>query len=107
MNNVNIEYSVTTSQTRTKNGALVDRGANGGIAGLDVRLIAKTNKHVDVQGIDNHRMNDVPIASVGAVVNTWKGNSIAIMHQFAYTGKGKTILSSGQMEAFHQVVHGK
>ena len=52
-------------------------------------------------------MNDIPIVSVGAVVNTQKGNVIAIMHQFAYTGKGKTILSSGQLEAFNQTVHDK
>ena len=107
VNFVNIQYTVTNSQTHIKRGALVDRGANGGIAGSDVRLIAKTNRHVDIQGIDNHRMNDVPIASVGAVVNTQKGEVIAIMHQFAFTGKGKTIISSGQLEAFKQTVHDK
>ena len=107
VNFVNIQYTVTTSQTQTKRGALVDRGANGGIAGSDVRLIAKTDRHVDIQGIDNHRMNDVPIASVGAVVSTQKGDVIAIMHQFAYTGKGKTIISSAQLEAFKQIVHDK
>ena len=107
VNIVNIEYTVTAMQTYSLRGALVDRGANGGIGGADVRLIAKTNRHVDIQGIDNHRMNDVPIVSVGAVVNTQKGDVIAIMHQFAYTGKGKTILSSGQLEAFNQTVHDK
>ena len=107
VNFINIQYTVTNSQTYTKRGALVDRGANGGIAGSDVRLIAKTDRHVDIQGIDNHRMNDVPIASVGAVMNTQKGDVIAIMHQFAFTGKGKTIISSGQLEAFKQTVHDK
>ena len=72
-----------------------------------MRVIAKTNRHVDITGIDNHRMNDVEIVTAGAVVNTQKGEVIAIMHQYAYTGKGKTIHSCGQMEAFNQIVHDK
>ena len=103
----NIGYSVSVSHACSKRGALVDRGANGGIGGEDVRVIAKTDRHVDIQGIDNHRVNDTPIATVGGVVHTQKGDVIAIMHQFAYTGKGKTILSSGQLEAFNQTVHDK
>jgi hypothetical protein len=34
--------------------SLVDRGANGGDAGNDVRVIFKTNCTVDIRGIDNH-----------------------------------------------------
>jgi hypothetical protein len=36
--------------------------------------------------------------SVAAVVNTQRGEVIAIMHQYAYTGKGGTIHSSSQLE---------
>jgi hypothetical protein len=43
-------------------------------------------------------IKDVPIGTVGAVVNTQRGEVIAIMHQYAYTGKGGTIHSSGQLE---------
>jgi hypothetical protein len=43
-------------------------------------------------------IKDVPISTVGAVVNTQSGEVIAIMHQYAYTGKGGTIHSSGQLE---------
>ena len=38
---------------------------------------------------------------------TQKGEVIAIMHQYAYVGKGKTIHSCGQMEAHKQIVHDK
>jgi hypothetical protein len=37
-------------------------------------------------------------------VKTQHGDVIAIMHQYAYTGKGKTIHSSGQLEWFRQDV---
>jgi hypothetical protein len=95
----------TASHQQTRRGALVDGGANGGIAGDDVRVIDQTSRQVDVQGIDNHQIVDIPIASVGAVVKTQRGDVIAIMHQYAYTGKGKTIHSSGQLEWFKQDVN--
>jgi hypothetical protein len=43
-------------------------------------------------------IKDVPIGTVGAVVNTQRGEVIAILHQYAYTGKGGTIHSSSQLE---------
>src|SRR5687768_3611797 len=101
-----ITYSVLT-YSATRRGALVDRGANGGIAGEDVRIIAKTGRQVDIQGIDNHCINDIPIVTAGGVVNTQKGEVIAIMHQYAYVGKGKSIHSCGQLEAHKQTVHDK
>jgi hypothetical protein len=45
---------------------LIDRGANGGVAGSDVRVIFKTNRTVDIQGIDNHRCTNIAIGTVGA-----------------------------------------
>ena len=71
------------------------------------RIIAKTGRQVDIQGIDNHCINDIPIVTAGGVINTQKGEVIAIMHQYAYVGKGKTIHSSGQLEAHKQGVHDK
>jgi len=106
VNTASIVYNIA-SYNATRRGALVDRGANGGIAGDDVRIIAKTGRQVDIQGIDNHRINDIPIVTAGGVVNTQKGEVIAIMHQYAYVGKGKTIHSCGQLEAHKQVVHDK
>jgi hypothetical protein len=48
-------------QVRT--GALVDRGANGGIAGDDVWIFNCTGQQVDVQGIDNHQIVDISIVT--------------------------------------------
>jgi hypothetical protein len=107
VNMAHTTYSISSSHITGNKGALVDRGANGGIAGSDVRVINKTGKSVDIQGIDNHRITQIPIVTAGGVINTQKGPAIAIMHQYAYTGKGKTIHSCAQLEAHKQTVHDK
>ena len=62
---------------------------------------------VGVQGIHNHHLTSTPIITAGATINTQHGEVIAVMHQFAFTGKGKTILSSGQLEMFQRTVNNK
>ena len=37
-------------------GSLIDRGANGGLAGLDVRILERTGRTVSVTGIANHEL---------------------------------------------------
>jgi hypothetical protein len=94
----NVMYQVSNHKQTTLPLALIDRGTNGGVAGSDTWLIDKSLCSVHIQGIDDHMIKDVPIGTVGAVVNTQRGEVIAIMHQYAYTGKGGTIHSSGQLE---------
>lgn len=116
MVNVNGEtYKVATTQVmyRASNagqytqGTLIDRGANGGIVGQDMRVIEKSTRTVNVQGNDNHQLTNIPLVTAGAVVTSQKGDIIAIVHQYAYTGKGKSIHSSGQLEWFRQHVDDK
>jgi hypothetical protein len=85
----------------------MDRGANGGIAGDDVRVINKSGQLIDVQGIDNHQLVDIPLVTAGAVVRTQCGDIIAFMHQYPPMGQGKTIHSLGQLERFCQQVNEK
>jgi hypothetical protein len=101
--NQHIHYWAS-SHRQVRTGALVDRGANGGIAGDDVWVIGRTGQQVDVQGIDNHQIVDFPIVTAGAVVKLQRGEVIIVMHQYAYTGKGKTIHSSGKLEWYKQEV---
>ena len=103
----NISYTVSAFKAIQGQAFLVDRGANGGVAGADVQIIAKTKRNVDIQGIDNHRITDILIVTAGGVVNTQRGEVIAILHQYAYTGKGKSIHSSRQMKSFKQLVYDK
>jgi len=97
-------YSVSASRSSATQ-SLVDRGANGGIGGSDVRVIHKTHRSVDVQGINNHQMVNIPIATVGGVINTQRGEVIAILHQYAYTGLGTSIHSPAQLEWYKNDVN--
>jgi hypothetical protein len=100
-------YAISSCHAAGNKSLLVGQGANGGIAGDNVCVISKTGKTVDIQGIDNHRINEIPIVTAGGVINTQKGPVIAIMHQYVYTGKGKSIHSCAQLEAHKQTVHDK
>ena len=92
----NMKYTVAR-HNRQATGALVDRGANGGIAGDDTRIIERTQQRVDLSGIDNHEMCDIPITSVGAHIRTQNGPVIAVMHNYAVVSGHKTIHSSVQL----------
>ena len=70
VNNASTLYSISSCHASGHKGSLVDCGANGGIAGDDVRIIAKTGHQVDIQGTVNHCINDIPIVTAGAVLNT-------------------------------------
>jgi hypothetical protein len=92
-----IKYTISSSRF-TATESLVDRGVNGGIAGQDVRVIATTDRTVDIQGIDNHQLTNVPVGTVAGVVQTNKGLVVAIMHQYAIVGRGHSVHSPAHWE---------
>ena len=59
-----------SSHNRKDYGTLVDRGANGGIARSDVRVLSATDRTVDVSGIDNHQMTNLNIVTTGGVARS-------------------------------------
>jgi hypothetical protein len=87
--------------------SLVDRGANGVITGNNVRVIFKTNRTVDIKGIDNHRFTSIDIGTVGGVIHMNKGQVIGIMHQYALLNKGSSIHSPCQFESYKNDVNDK
>ena len=103
-----VQYHISAINTSTT-ASLVDRGANGGLAGSDVRIISKNEptRTVDVSGIENHQVKDLPIVTVGGVVPSQRGPVIVIMHQYAYLGEGHTIHSCGQLEWYKNDVNDK
>ena len=101
-----ITYAVSKHHQREFGDSLVDRGANGGLAGTDMRVISTSaHRSVHVEGIDNHQVRDVPIVTAGGVINTTKGDVIGIFHQYAHINKGASIHSSVQLEAYKQDVN--
>ena len=100
-----VTYKVTKHDHKKRTrGALVDRGANGGIIGSDARVILQHQRTVDITGIDNHEMNALKIVDASSKVISDKGPIILIMKQYAYHGVGKTIHSSGQIESYKHLV---
>ncbi len=108
INEHNVVYNVSERSIRSsRNGGLIDRGANGCVFGDDVRPIMKTSQSVDIGGLDNHQITNIPIGSAGGVIKTQKGDVIAIFHEGAHNGHGKSILSCAQMEYYKADVNDK
>jgi hypothetical protein len=108
VHNTCIEYKV--SYHKEHHGispSLIDRGANGGVAGSDVHVIFKTNRTVDIRGTDNHCCTNIDIGTVGGVIQTHKGPVIGIFHQYALLNKGSSIHSFCQFEWYRHDVNDK
>ena len=102
----NMHDVVYTVHTRNRSirtiASLIDRGANGGVGGEDLRVIDwdDSGRTVDIEGVDDHRVRAIKLATLGGYTETNQGPVIAIFHQYAYLGKGPSIHSSGQIEAY-------
>ena len=62
---------------------------------------------MDIQGIDNHQITDVPMITAGDVLHTQRVPVIVILHQYDYIDYGEIIYSSGQLESFNFDVNNK
>jgi hypothetical protein len=94
-----IEYKVSYhKEHHGVSPSLIDRGSNGGVAGNNVRAIFKTNRTVDIKGIDNHLCTNIDNGTVGGVIHTNKGLVIGIMNHYDLLNKGSSIHSPCQFE---------
>ena len=100
INKTSGNYNINAKHIQYSGYSLVDRGANGGVFGNDVRIIEHTNRTVSLTGLDNHQINDLPICTGAGYGRTQNGPVIFIMHQYAFMGQGKSIHSSAQFEAY-------
>jgi hypothetical protein len=102
-----LEYHVSFHKASSgRHLSLIHRGTNG-VAGDDACIIFCTIRTVDINGIDNHHVNDIGIGTVGSVVNTQYCPVIAILHQYALLGKGASIHSPCQLEWYKSDVNDK
>ena len=98
-------YNVTAHKSKTNRGALIDRGANGGIAGSDAKVIhVHLDQQVDVTGIDNHEITALKIVDVVSKIETNRGPAIARFNRCALHGRGRTIHSAAQLEWYKNMV---
>ena len=94
---IHLFYHIAQAK-QAQHSSLVDRGANGGLAGSDVRVLSTSSRKYTVTGVDQHQINGLDIVQCAALVNTSHGYVNLIMNEYAYYGKGHTIHSSGQIE---------
>ena len=96
---INHHFTYHVAQaSQAKHGSLVDRGANGGLAGSDVRILSRSSRKCTVTGIDSHELQGIDVVQCAALVQTNHGIVNLIMNEYACYGKGHTIHSSGQIE---------
>ena len=86
------------------NNQLVDRGANGGLAGSDMRVIYKTHRKINISGIDNHEVTGLDVVTAATLLNTSLGKVIGIFNEYAYLGKGSSIHSSGHLNGLRPML---
>ena len=79
-------------------GSVIDRGANAGHVGSDVRILERTGRTVSVTGIDNHELPGLDIDTCASLLHTNHGKVVLVMHEYAYYGRGNIIHSPGQIE---------
>ena len=102
---INHHFTYHVAQaSQAKHGSLVDRGANGGLAGSDGRILSRSSRKCTVTGIDSHELQGLDVVQCAALVETNHGIVNLIMNEYAYCGKGHTIHSSGQTEWFKNSV---
>ena len=52
--------------SQAKHGSMVDRGANGGLAGSDVRILSGSSRKCTVTGIDSHELQGLDVVQCAA-----------------------------------------
>ena len=99
MFHVHQRYVFATANQSTNN--LVDRGANAGLAGADMRILQKIDRKINIVGIDGHELTGLNAVAAGSLFDTQKGSVTGIFHEYAHLGKGRPIHAAGQMELFN------
>ena len=98
--NASHTYRFAHKQSCLPKHQLVDREANGELAGSDMRILQKTGRKLNVVGIGSHVTAACPFQSSS-------GKVVQIFHEYAYLGKGSSMHSPGQMELFKTRVDDK
>ena len=101
--NARIAYHVAQAN-QAKHGSLVDRGANQGLPGSDVRVLSTSSRKCTVTGIDNHEIPGLDFVQCAALVQTNHGMVNLIVNEYAYC---HSICSSGQIEWYTNIVDDK
>ena len=104
--NAHITYHLAQAN-QAMNQSFVDRGANAGLAGSDVRVLNTSSRQCTGIGINNHEIPGLDIVQCAALDHTNHGIVNLMMTEYAYYDKGYSIQSSGQIEWHMNTVNDK
>ena len=80
---------------------LVDRGANVDLASADMRILQRTDRKINIVGIDDHELTGLDVVTAPAHFDTQKGPAIGRFHEYSHLGKERSIHADGKMEWFN------
>ena len=67
---INHHFTYHVAQaSQARHDSLVDRGANGGLAGSDVRILSRSSRKCTVIGIDSHELQGLDVVQCAASRN--------------------------------------
>ena len=89
------------ARVNQSNHHLIDRGANGGLAGADMRVIHTTPRIINIVGINDHELTGLNVVTAATLLDTQKGPIIGVFHEYAHLGKGRSVHAACQMEWFN------
>ena len=70
---IHIHQRYVFTRVNQSNHHLIDRGANGGLAGADMRVIHTTPRKINIVGIDDHELTGLNVVTAAALLDTQKG----------------------------------
>jgi hypothetical protein len=99
VDNVNFKRQARNHDNVLARGSLVDGGANGGLAGSDVRHVEMTlaAPEANLSGVADNDLKDLGIHAFAALVETTEGKVVGLFAQHADRGIRKLVHSSSQM----------
>ena len=59
---------------QAKHGSLVDRGAHGGLAGSDVRILSRSSRKLTVTGIHSHELQGLDVVQLTEIFPSQRGD---------------------------------
>ena len=80
--NHQLTYHVAQA-SQDKHWSLVNRRANGGLAGSDVKILSRSSRKCTVTGIDGHELQGLDVVKFAALVETNHGIVNLIMNEYA------------------------
>ena len=75
------------ARVNQSNHHLFDRGANGGLARADMRVIHTTPRKINIVGIDDHELTGLNVVTAAALLDTQKGPIIGVFMNMLTLGK--------------------